>query len=105
MTEEKLAPALRNRREEMASCELMPDTLVGSWFHKLEVPSGAYQPEMVWQGIVVAEPQAGVYLLDIENYGQRLVSLPQILAEDWHFYDTDEAMRLAYTIHYQREDA
>lgn len=89
----------RDRMEAARTCELAPHSLVGSWFHKLD------DEVMVWQGIIVGEPQAGVYLLEIEQIGdakkvQRLVTLRSMVEAEkaeWRFYDTDEEMRLAYT--------
>lgn len=91
----------RDRKKGVAECHLSPDTLVGSWCHRL------VQNQMVWQGIVVCEPQAGVYLIEmLDQPGQRghqvLVSLPQMLEEGWRFYDSDELMHEAYA-HWNHE--
>jgi hypothetical protein len=79
---------------------LVPVTLVGSWFHRLE------NGEIVWQGVVVAEPQAGVYLVQLDRQEpgvenvQRLVTLQQMATDDdgyeWRFYDSEELARNAF---------
>ena len=87
----------RDRREAVASADLNPVSLVGSYFHRLE------HDEIVWQGIVVGEPANGYYLLELEDSvpgasrHQRLFSIRQ-LADDgeWRFYDTSDHWRGAY---------
>jgi len=79
---------------------LVPQSLVGSWFHRLE------NDEIVWQGVVVAEPQSGVYLCSVDRlalgvkFVQRLVTLEKMSDDDdgqgWRFYDNEEACRVAY---------
>jgi hypothetical protein len=79
---------------------LVPETLVGSWFHRLE------DDEIVWQGVVVAEPQPGVYLVQIDKQEpgvenvQLLISLHRMLEDetgaDWRFYDTEDRASNAY---------
>jgi hypothetical protein len=79
---------------------LVPETLVGSWFHRLEAD------EIVWQGVIVAEPQPGAYLVQIDKQEpgvenvQRLIGLSQMIAGDvedeWRFYDTEEQAQNAY---------
>jgi hypothetical protein len=83
-----------------ADFQLVPETLVGSWFHRLE------NGEMIWQGVVVAEPQAGVYLVQIDHQEpgarntQRLIPLMAMINDDdgydWRFYDTENEARSAY---------
>lgn len=91
----------RNRKDYVSVCELSAETLVGSWFHALE------EDVIVWQGIVVAEPQPGVYLLHVDTLEpgarnvQRLVGLEKMVddednASDWRFFDTEEQARNAY---------
>jgi hypothetical protein len=77
-----------------------PGSLVGSWFHRLE------NDRIVWQGAVVAEPQPGSYLLEIDTLDvgaknvQRLISLEMMLNDDegydWRFYDDEERAKTAY---------
>jgi hypothetical protein len=77
---------------------LVPETLVGSWFHRLE------DDEIVWQGVIVAEPQPGAYLVQIDKQEQgvenvqRLVGLGQMIGDDdeWRFYDTEEQAQNAF---------
>jgi hypothetical protein len=80
--------------------EFNPASLVGSWFHRLE------NDEMVWQGVVVGEPQAGTYLVQIDRMGpgaanvQKLITMAMLTNDDdgygWHFYDTEAQAREAY---------
>ena len=84
----------RDRAAMAADADLSMESLVGSWFHRLE------NDRMVWQGIVVAEPQPGVYLL----HGQRLdigASDVQVVMPldrmsytdegyEWRFYNTEQ---------------
>lgn len=77
-----------------------PASLVGSWFHRLE------NDAMVWQGVVVAEPQPGVYLLQIDRLDvgasnvQRLVPMASLTTDDdgydWRFYDSKREAQAAY---------
>jgi hypothetical protein len=83
---------VRNRRAFCQEVALDPASRVGSWFLKLD----GFYVEM--QGIVVGEPQAGVYLVDTElGYAQRrvqvVVKLDQMVEEGWQFFDTEEAVR------------
>lgn len=95
----------RNRKDYVSKCELSPETLVGSWFHTVE------DDVIVWQGIVVAEPQPGVYLLHVDTLEpgarnvQCLVGLEKMVDEGkeddegtsaWRFFDTEEQARSAY---------
>jgi hypothetical protein len=69
-----------------------PGSMIGSWFHRLE------NDEIVWQGVVVAEPAATVYLCQIEKLEpgaenvQRLIPLEKMVNDDegydWRFYDS-----------------
>lgn len=80
--------------------EFHPSSLVGSWFHRLE------NDRMIWQGVVVAEPQPGKYLVQIDKLDvgsenvQRLVTLEAMVNDedgyDWRFYDTENEARSAY---------
>jgi hypothetical protein len=77
---------------------LTPKTLVGSWFHRLE------DEEVVWQGVVVAEPQPGAYLVQIDKQEpgvenvQRLIGISQMFSDDdeWRFYDSEEQAQNAF---------
>lgn len=69
-------------------------SLVGSWFHS--------DSERGWQGCVVAQVVADVYLVETmswmcgESYEQRLVRLDDMVQSGWVFYDTAEWMNNAY---------
>lgn len=75
-----------------ASQPLAPNSLVGSYFHG--------DQGRQWQGCVVAEPQPGVYLVELfswvagQSTEQRIVSLSAM--GGWRFYDTAEWMNAAY---------
>lgn len=70
---------------------LEPNSLVGSYFHSFG-PEG----QLDRQGAVVAEPQPGLYLVELFEWlaggssCQRLVRVEDML--DWQFYDTAEWM-------------
>jgi hypothetical protein len=88
---------MRDRRQYAGEeIDLGPGTLVGSWFHKLE------GDDMIWQGVVVAEPQAQVYLIDVDVLEpgaegvQILVPFARLLEEEWRFYDTQDDAREAF---------
>ena len=91
------------RRKPMIQDEdfsFSPKSLVGSWFHRLE------NDAIVWQGAVIAEPQPGTYLLQIDTLDvgakqvQRLMPLATLVCDedgyDWRFYDTEDDARSAY---------
>ncbi len=98
------APATEERdRKALASeVELNPLSLAGSYFHRLE------NGEIVWDGIVVGEPQPGVYLLQVRKgldglertEAQVLMPLTKMVAADegyeFRFYDTQGSMVDAY---------
>jgi hypothetical protein len=83
-----------------AEFEFSIASLVGSWCHRLE------NDRIVWQGVIVAEPQPGVYLLQIDKldigaeHVQRLVTVAQMTSDedgyDWRFYDTEGEATSAY---------
>lgn len=86
---------MTGRKEFVEGCDLSPDSLVGSWFHRID------EGVMVQQGVVVGEVQAGVYLCEVgsmlpgEETFQRIVDLKQMARADeveWRFYDSHEAM-------------
>lgn len=87
----------RERERDIVERPLDPNSLVGSWFHRLE------DDRIIWQGCVVAEVQAGVYLLELHNWRdgasahQRLATIQQMTSDDeeWRFYDADEWMKMA----------
>jgi hypothetical protein len=88
----------RSRYDDIKACSLDPTSLVGSYFHRLD---GAER--LMWQGIVVGEPQPGIYLVQLfdwvgERGHQRVVTILDITQGDgeWRFYDTEEWMALAY---------
>jgi hypothetical protein len=77
-----------------------PKTLVGSWFLRLE------NDDVIWKGVVVAEPAAATYLVqiakldeDAENV-QRLIPLERMVNDDdgydWRFYDSEAEAQDAY---------
>jgi len=91
----------RDRATFVAGVDLDPASLVGSWFHRL------VDGDMVWQGVVVGEPQPGVYLVQIDRLDigaervQRLIPIQRMAADDhdgeeWRFYDDDERARIAF---------
>lgn len=69
-------------------------SLIGSYFHS--------DAERSWQGIVLAEPAPGTYLVELFEWSngagseQRLVTVRDMLATGWRFYDTAEWMNTAY---------
>lgn len=95
-----LPPKKAGRKDALADFELGPLSLVGSWFHRLE------NDDIVWQGQVVGEVQAGAYLLqvDVMEPGavnvQRLVDLRTMMSDDdgydWRFYDSEHEATAAY---------
>lgn len=100
----------RDRRKAISEVALGPDSLVGSWFMRIE----RQRPSET--GLVVAEVQPGAYMLDVDDapgvqISQRLVSLNVLLGDEaddgysWRFYDSEEAMRLAvarWMTHHER---
>ncbi|HEY7207001.1 MAG TPA: hypothetical protein VH416_02075 [Gaiellaceae bacterium] len=84
-------PVRAERVDIAAERPFAADSLVGSFFHS--------EPEH-WQGVVVAEPFPGVYLVETfewfagSRYEQRLVWLDEM--KGWHFYDDSEWMVNAY---------
>jgi len=84
----------RDDRLTMAAtgAELHPNSLVGSFFHS--------DRKRHWQGCVVAEPAAGIFLVELfswlghvetlESTYQRLVPIEEMT--DWRFYDTAQWM-------------
>lgn len=101
----------RDRKADIAERPLSPRSLVGSWFIHLE------NGEAVEEGLIVAEPQPGAYLLDAEvrpdpdrpgivKRSQRLVEAVSMIDKDgseWRFYDQPIQMREAYLYHDVRE--
>ena len=80
------------RLADLVDLALDPGSLVGSWCH-----SGA---DPGWQGVVVAEPSSGVYLVQLFKWmlGERGVQVLVGLSDmkDWQFYDTGDNMRWEY---------
>jgi hypothetical protein len=76
-----------------------PLSLVGSW--------ALYQGEHIEQALVVAEPNPGVYLVEVydlvtdEPVRQRIVRLDDFAKLDdeggtWEFFDSAEAIKVAF---------
>jgi hypothetical protein len=91
----------RDRRRFVTEvCELTSESLVGSYFHAGFERTGL--PES--QGVVVAEPQAGIYLVetwdgmnpDEGNPTQRLAGLEEMMEDRWTFYNSEDAMQQAW---------
>lgn len=94
--------AVRNRAKLAGLVHLSPDSLVGSYFHRVE------NGEIEWEGIVVGEMQPGMYLLHVTSglegaathHAQVILGLEHLTAKDdgyeFRFYDNEETMRLAY---------
>lgn len=117
-------PIVRDRRLFVTDPDfsLAPDSLVGSAFHVL------LDGEMIWQGVVVGEPQAGRYLCHIDRLDavaenvQRLFALDTLMglgdeakrllegamgegrapvvepSLEWRLYDNVDAANVAYTV-------
>ena len=74
------------------------DSLVGSFFHSLKEKEGEHI--VCWQGCVVAEPNPGIYLVEVFEWlggsstHQELIRIEDML--DWHFYDDSKWMNSAY---------
>lgn len=90
------------RREGLSDFQLAPESLVGSWF-----VSEGRDDGVVGQGMVVGEPQAGCYLMEMidpinaaASY-QTLVTIPQLIDGEarWYFYDTQHDMVAAAAQH------
>ena len=64
----------RNRAAQIAETALGPDSLVGSYLQRWE------QNDIVEQGLVVAEPQAGIYLLAVFHADAETVSHQRLVA-------------------------
>jgi hypothetical protein len=71
------------RTDTLADTPLTPHSLVGSFFHSDHTRG--------WQGVVVAEPHPGTYLVETfswlipDSVSQKLVHLDDM--HDWSFYD------------------
>lgn len=81
------------RTDAISEMELQSDSLVGSYFHG--------NNDQRYQGVVVAEPVPGIYLVELFDWITGFDSSEQILVKiesmlDWHFYDTAEWMNNAY---------
>lgn len=82
------------RSDGMEDAYFTPDSLVGSFFHGCATRG--------WQGLVVAEPHPGVYLLELfswvmgEASHQQLIRIDVMADEGWQFYDTAEWMNDSY---------
>lgn len=91
----------RDRRAWAAdlTLDLDPASLVGSFFHMLE------NDEIVWQGVVVGQPQSSVYLVQIDTFApgatnvQKLMPVTDMIDSDdreFRFYDTQQAATEAF---------
>lgn len=89
MTDESTS---RSRLTSVAAQPVTIDSLVGSFFHA--------NAERGWQGCVVAQPMAGIYLVELfgwgaaDSPGQQVVHIEEM--REWTFYDTAEWMNRAY---------
>ena len=87
-----------SRRSAVTDAKFNPSSLVGSWVHLLE------HDAIVADGLVVAEPGPGIFLVELNISGrliQSLHSIRSMIAEEntqsmWVFYDSDSEMRDAY---------
>lgn len=86
------------RRVGITEAQFNPSSLVGSWLHILE------DEKIVADGLIVAEPATGVFLVEVTEDGRRfgrLYSLRAMIADgdgplEFRFYDSDSEMREAY---------
>jgi hypothetical protein len=67
---------------------LDPGSLAGSVFHVM------YGHEIVWQGVVVAEPQSGKYLVEIDRLEEGATAVQRLFTLDTMLGLGDEARRL-----------
>jgi hypothetical protein len=67
---------------------LEPDSLIGSVFHVF------VEGEIIWQGAVVAEPQAGRYLCDIDTLEEGVDRVQRLFALDTLMGLGDEQRRI-----------
>jgi hypothetical protein len=100
------APTPRESRRQVAvETPFGPESLCGSWalYHS---PSGSDTYAKTVQALIVAEPQAGVYLVELydviedEPREQKLVKIDNLLGKDdeggsWKFYDDHDSVRKA----------
>lgn len=89
--------AEKKKRIETLPLKFDPKSLVGTFFHANAARG--------WQGVVVAEPQPGLYLVQLfewlmgEPNIQKLIPANTMLVEDWKFYDSAEEMNAYYEAH------
>jgi hypothetical protein len=67
---------------------LHPQSLTGSWFHVV------FDEEIIWQGVVVAEPQASRYLVQIDKLEEGAEQVQRLFTLDTMMGLGDEARRL-----------
>jgi hypothetical protein len=85
----------RDRAKDIAERPLSPMSLCGSYFLAVENDS------IVRHGIVVGEPQSGLYLLQLYGWDagggthQTLVPVTEMVDGTWRFYDTIEDLETA----------
>lgn len=96
-------PMPENRLDRLSAAAdqpLLPNSLVGSFFHTYLTNEENGLKEINRQGCVVAEPSPGVYLIELFSWlggnstEQQLVRLEEMF--DWTFYDTAEWMKNTY---------
>lgn len=94
------------RREIAQKADLDPSSLCGSWalYHS---PGGSDTDSKTVQGLIVAEPQAGIYLVQLYNViddeptEQKIIDLATLGKRDdeggeWAFYDDRDSVRKAF---------
>jgi len=87
----------RNRAALAAEVELDPMSLSGSYCHR------CVDGEIVEDGHVVSEVAPQKYLVQFGRE-QRPVTLDQMIAEEWRFYDTEAERTLAYAEYLTQEE-
>jgi len=84
--------------------EFSPGSLVGSWMHTV------HDGEIIEQGVVVAEPQPGIYLVQMDKLApgaenvQIIVTLRAMAENDTRFYDSENEARSAYAMWVGRKE-
>jgi hypothetical protein len=85
-----MAKIVEKRREFVVDDDfsLEPGTLVGSVFHVVR------DMTIIWQGVVVGEPQAGIYLCEIDNLEEGAKKIQRLFSLDTMMGLGDEGRRL-----------
>jgi hypothetical protein len=83
-------PIIKRRRGYVLDEDfsLDPGSLAGSVFHVM------YGHEIIWQGVVVAEPQSGKYLVEIDRLEEGATAVQRLFTLDTMLGLGDEARRL-----------